>query len=117
MNEAIELAIKKGGYDYVGLSKEWTDCKLIHTEIKKKADGVILVYQKYLSTKDGKEYADERMLKASDKRVLDPLFWQALGKALDIDWLYLANSWWKVHIQPMGDSEEKFWKELINTHA
>jgi hypothetical protein len=106
MNEAIKLAIEKGGYQepsgygieiYFGSNPDYT----------------------------------------TDTIVLDPLFWQALGKALG----WSETAWFTFHVRDEGDSNrddmnfdislaeyfahkyfqvvltggdtEKFWKELI----
>lgn len=53
--------------------------------------------------------------------VLNPLFWQALGRALGWEkrwsdtsisvWRYEAQEWF--HIKMSGGDEEKFWQELL----
>jgi hypothetical protein len=81
MNEAIKLAIEKGGY----------------------------------------EISDQKYAKLmSFPNVLDPLFWQALGKALGWDDfraavppLWLANALHYHELLLTGGDTEKFWKELI----
>jgi hypothetical protein len=47
--------------------------------------------------------------------LLDPLFWQALGRALGWGpsmWLYMALPYFKVRLT--GASEENFWVDLLN---
>lgn len=82
MNQAIKLAIEKGGYKE-NLERnrfgEITDC-----------------------------YREQLL-------ILDPLFWQALGKALgmsETQWFYTATQYFTC-LMKSGDTE-KFWKELIS---
>ena len=89
MNEAIKLAIEKGGYD------------------------------KHHSCEGGKG------CRAAKSEILDPLFWQALGKALDAENLRFAGNGqpmrpaWLVYalryheVALTGGDTEKFWKDLL----
>ncbi len=81
----METAIKKaieGGYDYVGLSREWKDCILKNTEVYEKY-GHTIAKARYISNEDKKEYGSDRRIDTKNYYdiLLDPLFWQALGKA------------------------------------
>lgn len=106
MNKAIKLAIEKGGYKY--------------------GHGVDGDYET-----DGWSY-QEIIDEARDKVILDPLFWQALGKALG--WrekktgllfrdlpeqantiescLPYAHLYFDLILT--GGDTEKFWKDLLN---
>lgn len=88
MNEAIKLAIEKGGYKV----RVWRDTHEVQI-------------------------------------LLDPLFWQALGKALgwgvvdhyygepvvdaDLEKMWLQYALLYMEIKLTGGDEEKFWKELL----
>lgn len=99
MNNAIKLAIEKGGYKY--------------------GHGVDGDYET-----DGWSY-QEIIDEARDKVILDPLFWQALGKALGWgtttasnnfgyknSWQYYAHQY--INLILTGGDTDKFWKELLN---
>lgn len=87
MNEAIKLAIEKGGYPSV------------------------VTADYYYHTDEGRR--ETRLL------TLDPLFWQALGKALGwtddnfygSDWEIMAHDYLGVVLR--GGNTEKFWKDLL----
>ncbi len=96
MNEAIKLAIEKGGYNNLTVSQM--------------------------------EHAKAGNLR-EEFYVLDPLFWQALGKALGWEeqsfgyetsygywegkpeWNYFAHMYFDLLLT--GGDTEKFWKELL----
>lgn len=112
MNDAIKLAIEKGGYKkgpyWWPVPKTW---------------GILL-------TGDDGDKEELRMVDI----VLDPLFWQALGKALgwecmanhELDgshsdyseckgtniWRFRAHEYFDTKLT--GGSEEAFWKELLS---
>lgn len=90
MEQAIRLAIEKGGYDInsLGLYKSGDT---FETWLRLDAD----------NDKDG--------------IVLDPLFWQALGRALgwsERAWFHESCEWFRLKLT--GGSEEKFWDSLLN---
>ena len=104
MNEAIKLAVEKGGYRPKGYSS----------------------FDNYSPAQ--KTQAIVKM-KFKERIVLDPLFWQALGKALEWDlgdeideavfgepkekpyWLQYALDYHELLLT--NSSTEKFWKELL----
>lgn len=102
MNEAIKLAIRKGGYRFAFSNKKES-----------------LDYSDYVGSPEETSY---------DEIVLDPLFWQALGKALGWDETNMlsyglrygkevpesvgkALQYFEVALT--GGDTEKFWKELL----
>lgn len=110
MNEAIKLAIEKGGY-----KDERVDLG---------SDGNLYIFS-------GRFYENE----LENRLVLNPLFWQALGKALGMEKvLQMARpgggynparnrAWWKYtaleyfNLVLTGGNTEKFWKELLTKTA
>jgi hypothetical protein len=112
MNEAIKLAIEKGGWggNCYNCLNPWKGHK---------------------QTRIGNRYCP--YLPDKDKAVLDPLFWQSLGKALGwgmkinhqtalswedggsavtAEWLHLALIYHELVLT--GGETEKFWKELLS---
>jgi hypothetical protein len=108
MNEAIKLAIEKGGYE----SRHY----LYQIDLDKPGDLESSMFSNYLTQ--------------------DPLFWQALGKALgwqeythvplgnwdevskmtthsDFTWKYHAKRYFDLVLT--GGDTEAFWKELISS--
>lgn len=93
MNEAIKLAVEKGGYSIGELSKARDNSGLFSQE-------------------DFYFFAGFEYIKA--QIVIDPLFWQALGKAIEPNtdmWGY-AKSMQYFEILMRGGDTEKFWEEL-----
>lgn len=107
MNEAIKLAIEKGGYEF----------------------------RNYLNNEDA--HLMSLPFKEVESIILDPLFWQSLGKALGwgqkdklFTFAYSDNSTsiahsgfrdeWQFHahqyfdIKMTNGNEEEFWKGLLN---
>lgn len=93
MNEAIKLAIEKGGYRPDGYSS----------------------FDNYAPSQ--KTQAIVKM-KFKERIVLDPKFWQALGKALGWknyvipEWHQYAHQYFDLILT--GGDREKFWEELTN---
>ena len=91
MSEAIKLAIEKGGY----------------------------IIPKLQANPNATSEGIEIILNSLNKNdiVLDPLFWQALGKALG--WINYAKPQWLQHalkyheLVLINSNTEKFWKELL----
>jgi hypothetical protein len=107
MTEAIKLAIEKGGYDPHKYGKTVK-------ELREYPDiGFVVEYEDGYKISSGFPIANIQVV-----TVLDPLFWQALGKALGwIDyarpqWLQYALEYFELALTS-GDTE-KFWKELLN---
>ena len=111
MNEAIKLAIEKGGW-------------------KPEYKGLVIYPDEY----DG-SYIGRLHYKVFSKRgdtidkltpaeiTSDPLFWQALGKALGWaeEYVDFANNWrtnWHRYIDCLADNgdAEKFFKDLLTSH-
>lgn len=118
MNEAIKLAIEKGGYRIRG----YTDPRYEYIS----ADKGELVYRY-----EGEVSSVKFWPAMFNEYVLDPLFWQALGKALGWDnggyyhhypdnfsrfwqteWLYHALHYHELNLT--GGSTEKFWNEVLD---
>lgn len=138
MNDAIKLAIKKGGYDFEKKENDGLIPPLkfsrsefrIHSKYKE-----LMVRALYLDAQ-GKEYGswvrfEQWARNHANRCILDPLFWQALGKALGKARQYVGSNpfdfggskpkrWWKVKAHQYfdlvltGGNTEKFWKELLN---
>lgn len=97
MNEAIKLAIEKGGYD--------------HKQMKFTA-GSLFWFGEHKPEKD-----------IQNEMALDPLFWQALGKALGWKertktihyqtWYLYAKEYF--HLLLTGGDTEQFFKDLLKT--
>lgn len=119
MNDAIKLAIEKGGYKYL-------DLPLLRVEPTTNAL-ICLVWRGDQFSKNG----EEKDLVHPAVITTDPLFWQALGKALgweqylesggrnkygddefDLSWKVYAHKYLDTVLT--GGDTEQFWKELLN---
>lgn len=113
---AIELAIEKGGYlDFNGT-----------VTLKALPTGLVNVKEDRAGV--GGFHTTQNISK--EKAILDPLFWQALGKALGwerimgfdemfspaqdeaFEWYHNAMKYY--HLLLTGENTEDFWKELLN---
>lgn len=130
-NEAIKLAIEKGGWQPYKLKQKATELMLLRTrsdyfrkrlEINNSTADEVIELEKLWN-----QYV-------TDVSVLDPLFWQALGKALG--WKKRLTNKWLIHNLEIGKNEEtwrfyahqyfdlvltggntdKFFKELLTTN-
>lgn len=116
MNEAICLAIVKGGYDFKGVQdRHRYNWRFITAE-----DGGSML-----------QIQQDGVRKAYPLQVIaqDPQFWQALGKALGKQWVerndychhWVVGVWWfetarryfEIHLTA-GDTK-KFWNELLKS--
>lgn len=105
-SEAIKLAIEKGGYT----PKEYVE-------------------RNYFASKKGTRLQSTGANPSESEIVTDPLFWQALGKALEweigtkvdgngdtyewpCEWLYRALRYHELKL--IGGNEETFWQELLS---
>lgn len=119
MNEAIKLAIEKGGYDFEKMEHDGLQppLKFSHSEFYTHSKyKELMVRALYLDAK-GKEYGswvrfEQWVRNHANRCVLDPLFWQALGKALGWKgaWKHYAHQYFDLLLT--GGDTEKFWKEL-----
>ena len=109
LNNAIKLAIEKGGY----LSKLRPIFPL-NTQLVSNESGKAI----FVEIRDGSCYQSTAYI------FQDPLFWQALGKALGWaeEYVSFANNWrtnWHRYIDCLaeGNDTDKFWKDLLNKEA
>ncbi len=110
MNEAIKLAIEKGGYLK---GPYWWPIP--------KPNGIEL-----------RGDDQDKDFRTIEQIILDPVFWQDLGKVLDLDntarvvsrgntryltigWVDFARHYFDLVLT--GGDTEKFWKELTNANA
>lgn len=124
MNKAIKLAIEKGGYKSESLSEgDRAYCPYGIGDISLGYSGRIYITKLRKNGEPGRKLQYWNMNEA----VLDPLFWQALGKALgwekyrqprkknliglQDDWIVHAYDYLAIRLT--GGDEEKFWKELL----
>lgn len=107
MNEAIKLAIEKGGYRQGHIycfEKDWRGEYAVLLNDQAQRSGTL----------------------TNEQILLDPLFWQALGKALEKeneDFIFSDNlySWWLGeallynYLNLTGGDTGKFWNDLLNS--
>jgi hypothetical protein len=112
MNEAIKLAIEKGGFGFGDFFLSATQNKTLKWRINEKFQQVILW--------DSPDYRESDVYKFSFNDVaMMSSFWQALGKALKWKigplgqplWLYYAHRYFDSVLT--GGDQEKFWNQLI----
>lgn len=128
MNEAIKLAIEKGGYQLS--PKEWGDSPVIEQNYKWGNPPPVGLNPNVFWVKNG--ITGRKVKYHFAEVILDSLFWQALGKALGWNWaeksdlinltsdkrIKMGNRWqWEavrfMHIKLTGGNEEKFFEELL----
>lgn len=127
MNEAIKLAIEKGGYKAADIER----CSIWHQHPESESFCIDYTYSKLDMSGERGGHVDAF---TKEQTVLDPLFWQALGRALgwsnhgmdkhyclnfpyfdwqDYDWVFYAHQYFDL-VLTNGDTE-KFWKDLTKS--